>query len=318
MALSAGGVCAAGFMADAAPLQRADVVANPGWVVHLDCDALRPTTVGHYVLSEMDKPGNKAKIAIFQALSSIDPRTQLHGVTLYGTGPGPENGVLMVYADFDADHLVNLAQAAKDYQSEPHGKNTIHSWLDDKKKVKNDVKPRIYAAIQGNHVIFSQREENVAKALDVADNKSPNLAGSHVFPAIGQAGNGHVIEAAAQKTGLPDSDPNAAILKLSQSVQLFLGESQKQINGEVTLITDNTEVAGHVLSIAQGLVALAKMQTDKPESAKVANAISLKQDDEKVIGTINLPAGDMVEFMKADAARKAAAKHSEQSEGNDQ
>ena len=305
VAAGVGSLCAVNLMVMAAPLKRADVAAEPAWVVHLDCDALRPTTVGRYILSEMDKPENKAKVAGFQAQFGFDLRTQLHGITLFGTGTRPEEGVMMVYADFDPAHLVSLAESATDYQSDQHGDNTIHSWIDDNKKAKNGGKPRIYAAIQGNHVIFGQREESVAMALDVAAKKESSLAGSKSFPELGLPGNAHVVEAAAQKLNLPDSNPKAAILKLSQSIKFVLGERKDQINGEVTLVADNAEVAGHVFSIAQGLLALAKLQTDKPESVKVANAIDLKQDGSRVVGSLAMPATELVDIMKADAARKA-------------
>lgn len=306
LTLGAGGVCAFGLLAVAAPLQRADVAANPAWLLHLDCDALRPTTIGQHVLSETDKPEAKAKLAAFQTIFSFDLRTQLHGVTLYGSSPAPEDGVLMLYADFDPARLVTLAQGAKDYQSSPHGQTVIHNWIDDKKQTKDGVKPRVYAAIQGSRVIFGQREDAVARALDVFAAGAPNLAGSKVFPELGLPGNVHFVEAAARKMKLPDSDPNAAILKMSQSVQLVLGESQQQFTGALTLVADNEEVAGHVQSIVQGLLSLAKLQNDKPESVKVANAITLTKEGDRVVGNLVLPASEVVEIMKADAARKAA------------
>ena len=306
LTLGAGCVCAFGLLAVAAPLQRADVAANPAWLLHLDCDALRPTTIGQHVLSETDKPEAKAKLAALQTIFSFDLRTQLHGVTLYGTSPAPEDGVLMLYADFDPARLVTLAQGAKDYQSSPHGSGVIHNWVDEKKQAKDGVKPRVFAAIQGNRVIFGQREDSVARALDVFAAGAPNLASSKVFPELGLTGNAHFVEAAARKMKLPDSDPNAAILKMSQSVQLVLGESQQQFTGALTLVADNEEVAGHVQSIVQGLLSLAKLQNDKPESVKVANAITLTKEGDRVVGNLALPAREVVEIMKADAARKAA------------
>lgn len=289
----------------ATPLKRAEVVANPAWVLHLDFDALRPTAVGRYILSEMDKPENKPKLAFVQAMFSVDLRTQLHGATLYGTSASPFDGVLIVYADFDPDRLATLAQAAKDYQSTEHGRNTIHSWLDDKKKSKDGGPQRIYAAIQGNRVIFGKRENTVAQALDVIAGSQANLAAEQIFPGIGVKGNGHVVEAAAQKMKLPESDPNATILKLSQSIELALGESDQKVNGALTLVADSDEVAGHVLSIVQGLLALAKLQTDKPDSVALANAITITQDGSRVIGKLVLPANNVVQLMKADVARKA-------------
>ena len=302
-----GGVCAFGLQLFAAPLQRADVAANPAWLLHLDCDALRPTTIGKYVLSETDKPEAKAKLAAFQTIFNFDLRTQLHGVTLYGSSPAPEDGVLLIYADFDPARLVTLAQAAKDYQSSPHGQNVIHNWIDEKKQAKDGVKPRVYAAILGNRVVFGQREDRVGQALDVLTGSAPNLASGKVFSELGLPGNGHFVEAAARKMKLSDSDPNAAILRMSQTVQLVMGESEQQFSGAVTLVADSKEVAGHVLSIAQGLVSLAKLQNDKPESVKVANAITFTQDADRVVGNLALPAGEVVEIMKADAARKAAS-----------
>ena len=214
----------------------------------------------------------------------------------------------MVYADFDADHLVVLAKGAENYQSSQHNRHIIHSWIDDKKKGKNGIKPRVYAAIQGNRVIFGQREDRVASALDVLDGAAPSLAGSTAFADLGAAGSPDFIQAAARKMDLPDSDPNAAILKLSKTVQLVLSEKQQQCQGTLTLEAESAEVAGHVLAIAQGLVALMKLQPDKPESAQLANAMVITQDGAKVVGKLVLPASEAVQIMKADAARKAAAK----------
>src|SRR3954462_12454889 len=131
--LSACCLLAGGFPALAGPLQRADLPAEPAWVVHVDVDGLRPTTIGQYILTEMEKPEAQAKLAVFQSLFSFDLRTQLHGLTLYGTGNSTEDGVLLVYADFDTDKLLTLAKAAKDYQSTTHNQHTIHNWVDNKR-----------------------------------------------------------------------------------------------------------------------------------------------------------------------------------------
>lgn len=307
LAVCASCAWATGFLVNAGPLQRAEVPASVAWMLHLDCDALRPTAIGQYVLAAMDKPEAKAKLAAFQTIFNFDLRTQLHGATLYGPGPTPEDAVLIVYADFDPARLLTLAQAAKDYQSSLHNQTVIHNWIDEKRPANPVVKPRTYAAIQGNRIIFGQREDRVAQALDVIAGSAPSLASSNSFSEFGAPGDSHFLEAAANKMNLPDAAPNAAMLKLTQTVQLSLSEVQQQFQAKVVLVADSAEVAGHILSVAQGLVALAKLQTDKPESVKLANAITLTQDAARVIGTFTLPDGDVVEIMKADAARKAAA-----------
>src|SRR5258707_3156794 len=92
------GLVAANFVAIAAPLKQTDLPADPAWFLHVDCDALRPTDLGQYILSQMEKPDGQDKLGSFQATFGLDPRTQLHGLTLYGTNAAPEDGLLLVYA----------------------------------------------------------------------------------------------------------------------------------------------------------------------------------------------------------------------------
>jgi hypothetical protein len=303
--LAAGCLVAAAFTTLATPLRRADVPANPAWLAHMDFDALRPTAIGQFILSEMNKPEAQAKLAAFQAVVSLDLRTQLHGVTVYGTGATPEEGVLVVYADFDADRLVTLAKAAKDSQNNTYKEHVIYNWIDEKKKTKDGVKPRVYAAIAGARVVFGQREERVAQALDVLDGASPALAASTLLPELGAAGDTSFLEGAASRFDLPASDPNAAMFRLSKQGRLQLAEAQGQINGVLSLEAKDDEVAGHIASIAQGLISLLKLQQDKPESVKFAQALTVKQDGPRVTVSMSMPANDVVEMMKADAARKA-------------
>src|ERR1041385_8480025 len=64
----------------AVPLQRPDVPADPMWLIHMDFDRLRNTTVGQFIVGELEKPEAQAKFAAFQAMFKLDLRTQLHGV----------------------------------------------------------------------------------------------------------------------------------------------------------------------------------------------------------------------------------------------
>lgn len=153
-ALYACGLVVAGLPASAGPFQRSDVAAEPTWVVHVDCDGLRTTPIGQYFLAERDKPEAQSKLAPLQTMFGFDPRKQLHGVTLYSTGKVPEEGVLMVYGEFDADRLISMVSGAQDYQTTPYKKHVIHHWVDDKKKPVNGVQPRVYGAIQGSRIVF--------------------------------------------------------------------------------------------------------------------------------------------------------------------
>jgi uncharacterized protein (UPF0147 family) len=304
LTLCLGGFCAAAMTTLAAPLQRADLPSDPVWALHIDCDGLRPTAIGQHILSEMEKPEAQAKLASFQAVFNFDLRKQLHGLSFYGNSTVPEDGILLVYADFDAERLVTLAKGAKEYQSSEHNHHIIHSWIDEKKKARNGTKPRIYAAIQGPRVIFGQREATVAGALDVLDGGA-NLAASNNFPELGAAGSTAFLQGATRKVDVPDSAPNAAILRLTKLLRVEVGEAQQQVTATITMVGNDEEVAKNITSIAQGLVSLMKMRKDKPEAVKIAEAISVKQDGAVAVSTFAMPTTDVIELLKASAARKA-------------
>ncbi len=294
----------------AGPIQRGDVPADAGWVLHMDCDALRPTSMGQFLLAEMSKPEAENKFTAFQMMFNFDPRTALHGITLYSAGKDPQDGVLVVYADFDSARLVTFAKAAKEYQSTAHRTHTIHNWIDEKKKSADGGVARTYAAIYGNRVIFGQSEARVGLALDAIDRLTPNLAGTaSALASLGSpvpAGSGVFVQAAARKMDLPAGDPNAAMFRLSQGISLELAEAQEQIKATMVLEAGNDEVAVHLTSIVQGVVSLMKLQQEKPEAVKLAQAMAIKQDGSKVVGTLTLSASELLEAMKASAARKAS------------
>jgi hypothetical protein len=254
----------------------------------------------------MEKPEAQKKFAAFQAIFNFDPRKELHGLTLYSTSSKPEDGVLLVYGDFDAARLTTLAEGAKEHKSTTRGNHTIHSWLDEKKRAKEGGQPRTYAAIHNGRVIFAQREDRVVDALDVLDRIRPNLSANTAYSALGANPDASFIVGAARKIELPESDPNAAVLKQSKMVWLNLGETQGQTRASLKLDADSEEVAKQIESIGRGLLGLMALQTDKPESVKLSQAVAIQQEGPGVIVKLALPAEDVVEMMKAGAAKKAA------------
>ena len=283
----------------AGPLQRTDVPPELAWVLHVDCDALRSTALGEYLSNEMDKPEAEARFAVFKTIYNFDPRSAMHGLTLYAIPASPRAGIALVYADVDTARLETLVRGAHDYHSSTYRSHTIHNWIDERRL----GKPRTFAAIHaGRVVVFGQTETGVSRALDVLDRNAPNLASGAAFPEMG-ARSGAIVQAAATKLDLTE-DPNAAIFRMSKEIHFRMDEPSRQVNAVLTLKTEGAEVAGHVASIAQGLVSLMKLQTEKPESVKIAHALTITTVDSEVTATLKLAASDMIEVFKTGVARK--------------
>jgi hypothetical protein len=59
-----------------------------------------------------------------------------------------------------------------------------------------------------------------------------------------------------------------------------------------------------MLAIAQGFTGLVKLQQDQPQAAKLAEKVDLRQDGADLLLNFALPSDQVIDFLKAAAARK--------------
>lgn len=283
----------------AGPFKHADVVSEPAWLFHIDFDALRGTVIGQHLLTEMNKPEALNKLAAFQAIFNFDLRSQLHGVTIYGASTSAEDGVMLVQADFDAARLTTLAQGANGYQSTTHRQHTIHSWIDEKRPAKSGLKPRVYAAIYGNKVVFAHSQSRVAEALDVLDRVVPNLSSNAAFANFGN--DKSFVHGAATRFDAKTGGPNAEIFRQSKGMRLAMGEKDRQLTTTLVLEVGNEEVAKQLEAVCRGMVGLMALRQDRPELQRIAQAVAIRQDGARIVGDLTLAADEVVQML--DAAR---------------
>jgi len=292
------GLCGVAWTCTAAPLKRTDLPADPTWVVHLDIDGLKATTIGEFITSELEKPEVKDKLAAFRQMSSFDVQKQLHGVSLYSTSMRQEDGVLIVYADIQPDNLVALVKGAEEYQAFEHKGHTIHSWIDKNHHFgPGNGNHRTFAAIQGSRLVFGQSQSTVEAALDVIDG-GPNLATSKNFPQLGARGKTSFIQAAARKLDINGNDPGAQMFKMTKSFQLEVAEMDAKLIAAVALTANDEDSASNITQMAQGLLALVKMQKDNPQAAKFTDALSIKQEGNVTTASIKIATADLIDMAK--------------------
>jgi hypothetical protein len=305
--LMVGSVLLGCWTSGAAPLQRADVAASPWLVAHIDFDALRATGIGKAVLTQLSEPDVAGKLDAFQAIIGCDPRTQFHGLTCYTTGEKSDKGVLIIYADFDSNRLVALAGTMGDYQRITNGSHIIHTWTDEKKKAAGE-ESLISATIVGKRVIFGQSEAAVAGELDVLDGKAPNLENDKEMSELWTADGGNFLQAMVNKFDFVGKDANSAILRGSKVVRLNVGETGEQLKAMLNLEAGDPDKATQIASIAQGLLALGKLQQDKPALSNLASTINIKLDGRNVMATLSIPESDAMGLIETAAKTKKEPK----------
>ena len=291
--------------AAAAPVERSAVMADPAWALHVDFDGLRGTDVGKQILTELNQPEQQPRFAVYKLLITFDPRTALHGVTLYGASVAPEDAVALIYADFDAERLAKLPEMAEAHQSSEHGKYTIHSWIDAQRREKSGGEPRTYAAVYKSQIVlFGQKESRLAEALDVLDETKPSLKSTERFPQFGKAAKSVIAQGFASKFDLKNPGPQTAVFKHSKQAWLELKEANEKVAGSLVLDADGGESAGQIATVLRGLVALMALQTDNPNAVKLSQALSVQAEAERATVNLSLTAADVMAMAKAKPSEK--------------
>lgn len=282
----------------AGPLNRADLPAQPHWVLHFDCEALRGTKVGARMLADFRDPELQSRLAGFPIRLNFDPAKKLRGLTAFGLGPYEDEGVLLFYADFDEVSFLSMARARSHYAAFKSGPDTLHSWVETSKR----KEVRVYSAVHRGRILFAQRADAIAPAL-AALRGGPNLKNTGLFPKL--AAVRAPILGVSRLVRLDADQPGAALLKFVRGTRFEMTEANEQVKAALTLETTSPEASANVLSLAQGLRFVMRLQSGRPELALLAQTAVLSQSGSNALCAWTLPATEAIEALQALSARKS-------------
>ncbi|HEX3719339.1 MAG TPA: hypothetical protein VH595_15390 [Verrucomicrobiae bacterium] len=283
----------------AAPLKRADVPANPVWLFHIDCDALRQTYLGRYLLYQVSKPAMHSNLVAFESLFSFDYRTQLHGVTVYTERPFRTNDMAIIYADIVPDHMAGRLKDSQRAEATTAGQHTVYRWRDQSNPNTTD-----YAVIQRNCVITAQDTASMAAALAAMDGTAPNFLASKALRELPAAGDATFLQATARNFDFVGAEPHAALLKLAKWAALRANETNERLDAVLTIELGDEYTATEMSLVARGLIAQLSLQTDNPKAAALASSISIKRSGNILTATLSAPSADLIAALKVYTAKR--------------
>ena len=244
----------------AAPVEKAQISAGADWVAHIDFENMLSCKLGKQVLAHIMKdPAAVKKLEYFSGTFGFDMTRDLESITVYREGPDDSRGVLILRARLDREVLLALLAANEAHETAEYGKHTLHRWLDDKHKGKDDDGIR-WGAFYGNDLVVVCRDRDVLKeALDVLDGRADSLAGGSqtLLPSFS---GGSFLQVAAEGHSIPAKNKaHAAMLKKLASHSFQVGEAGGTVFVRASLTAETKEAATQVQQMIQGLVAFAMM-----------------------------------------------------------
>lgn len=266
--------------AGAGELAPGELAPDANWVVHLDQEALRGSSIGRLVLAELEKQGLAEKIDSFATIFDFHPINDIRDVTVYGVGQDQEKAVVLADANFDRDKLVAVARMNPHYHQIPYGSTTIHRWSqDDQDNTGENGEPAakmMYGCIyDGRLVVLSAGLDAVKKAADTLNDADAGAPAELSERASTREGTFFQLIGTGVGAML-GGEPKAAVLREAEALTLAAGDDQGKVFIDLSLESNSAEVAENMTKMLEGMVALAKLAgQEQPELVALAEQVRI-------------------------------------------
>lgn len=254
----------------AKPVDGGRVPAKAVWMMHLDVDAARESTVMQRMEARMMKkyPQAETMLGMGAGMIGMDIRKDLHDVTVYGLDTDKKNAVMIVHADVDRKKLEAMAAKAPGHKTMEHRGYTLHSWMHKGWK-QSQGQPVVGAFFQDNLMVFARTKEQVEMALDVLDSKQPSLGENS--PLAGRVRPGSILVGRAAEI---DPKTKCPVLREGKGYRVAMGENEGISFYRSRLEMTSAEAAEQANSVTKGLVALGSLRFGKEADVmKLVNAV---------------------------------------------
>ncbi len=268
-------LAATAAVASAEPLDLGRVSAKAVWMMHVDMDAARESTVVKqmYERAIAKHPQLEGMMGMGAKMMGMDVRKDLHDMTVYGLDTDKKNAVMIVHADANRGFLEKMVEKARDHETMKHRDYTLHAWTQKGWKSREGQKV-VGAFYKDNVMIFARSADRVEMALDVLDGKQKSVDGDS--PLAGRTRPGSILVGRAKEI---DPNTKCPVLKQGRSYRVAMGENEGKSFYRARLEMDSAEAAEQAEDVTEGLVALAKLgMGDEKDVMKLVDGLETKTD----------------------------------------
>ncbi len=288
----------------AEPLDERHIAADAKWLVHADLDALRSTPSAERLATTwLHSQPARLHLAGLRAAVGFDVKRDLRDATLYGREIAPDRGVLIVRASLDRPRVTAFMARQPGYAKTGHGSREIHTWTDRR----GGRSGPIFAAFhEPDMLLISRDADDLAGALAVLDGQVPSLADGE-SALRGPVPSGAVLLVRAGELSRANLALKSPILRLSDTLNLALGETSDGAFVEMHLNATSEKHVSHFYEIATGLIALARlMRADDNDFLQLLDSVTLSTEGRTVSARWSGQLADVLRVIGREQERKQA------------
>jgi hypothetical protein len=266
----------------AEPLALQQISADARWAANLDMDAFNnsslPRKARQAILEK--HPEAEKHLSMVCDVWNFDPRTDLHGITIYGTRMKRNTGVAIVHAKVDKKMLLDKVQMAPNHSSSKYGEYELHSWTHAQGSKRERAMTGTF--YKPDVMVFGASADDVKAALDVLDGKKANFTAKETGLSLSIPA-GAIFVAGAAGMGDIDLPCKSPLAKQADAIVVAVGETQGDVFVVGQVLVKKTEAAQQIKTAIDGGLALALLaNVDDAEAAKIINAVKVSLADKAV------------------------------------
>ncbi len=301
--------CLMAIPASARPLQKNEVSPAANWVLHADVEAFRNSGIGKLIMAELQAQGLEEKLQVFAGIFSFHPLKDVRDVTVYGKDKDRNNAVIVIDGQFDPEKVVGVVRLNPQHQEIPYQGVTIHQWPNEENKNGQTTTQILYGCLHnGRQIVLSSGLDAVKQAVDTL--KAPTAgAASALLSQVPESPNGAFLQVTAVDVGtMVGENPQAAVLKQADLLTLTGGQTADNLSAELRLRSTSPEVAGNVVQMLQGVIAMVQMAgQDQPKLSELAKGLKVAQIDKVAQVRFEAPVPSVFAFVKEQLDQKKQA-----------
>lgn len=239
------------FPVSAASLDTSIIPAEANWVIHLDIDKFNNTKFRELLDKNQTHKYQQVKKFI-STLYKLDLDKDINSITIFGAGKRKDLTVVVWKGKFNEKHILSMMDVMASHKSAPYGGTTIHQWHHN-----------FYGAFHKGYALLGWNKEAIKHTIDVISGKEKKLDSGKIMATLKEMPSDAFVKAYAHNLSqMGGGYQTSSILKHAKMAFFIAMEKGNNLKMKLKLSTSSPETAQNIEKIAQGLMAMLKMQAE--------------------------------------------------------
>jgi len=244
---------------DAKPLNLEQVADDANWLMHVDFDSARASSIGSFIIDEIESKSEAVeRMAEAKASYGVDPKG-FSGLTMFGSGEH-KKGIAIMSGGLDSEKMTAFARKNDTFETIRSGKDEIHSLNQDKRH------PLAFATLKNDVIVGGPDADYVRQGIKLAKGKGsshgPIALLGNLRQIVEDPGFIAYVDVAKASAHHDLDRRGMGMAKKIKSMGMVVGEADGLLKMVVIVVAEDEETAAQMEGMANGMMAMAALGKD--------------------------------------------------------